>query len=113
MSAGPVDVEIRHNQGEQRYEAWVEGKLAGSAHYRLDDGPVVFTHTEVEPEFEGRGIAGRLAEAALGDARRSGRQVIPLCPYIAGYVRRHPGLVDLVVPASRYRVEPQESGGAG
>jgi predicted GNAT family acetyltransferase len=58
---------------------------------------VVFIHTEVAPEFEGRGVGGALAKGALEDVRAGGQyDVIPLCPFIKGYIEKHPEYADLV-----------------
>jgi len=102
----PADLEIRQNSAENRYEAWLGGRLAGSAFYRLDRDRTVFTHTEVEPEFEGRGVGGALARGALESTRDAGRRVVPLCPFIGSYIARHQEFLDLVVPESRHRVRP-------
>jgi len=62
----------------------------------------VFTHTEIDPAFEGQGLAGVLVQGALADVRASGRRVVPVCPYVAAYVKRHPDdedLVDRATPA--------------
>ena len=58
--------------------------------FRSQDDVIVFTHTEVEPEFEGRGVGGALARAALDDAAARKLTVRPLCPFIAGWIARHP-----------------------
>ena len=79
-----------------RYEAFVGDRLAGLVAYRLRAGQVVFLHTEVMPAFEGRGIGSRLAAGVLDDARARGLAVIPRCPFIAAYIRRHPEYADLV-----------------
>jgi predicted GNAT family acetyltransferase len=87
------------NEGErQRYEIAVAGELAGFVDYRAQGGSVALVHTEVLPQFEGRGLAGRLAEFALEDVRRQGAKVVPTCSYIAKYIRRHPRMQDLVDP---------------
>ena len=57
---------------------------------------IVFVHTEVLPEFGGAGVGSALAAAALDEARRHGLAVIPQCPYIRGYIDRHPDYADLV-----------------
>jgi len=54
------------------------------------------THTVVEPEFEGRGVGGRLARGALDLIRSSGSRVVPLCTFMAAYIERHPDYADLV-----------------
>ncbi|HEX2312263.1 MAG TPA: GNAT family N-acetyltransferase [Thermomonospora sp.] len=88
--------EISENAGESRYEIRVDGRLAGFAEYRTRDGARVFTHTEVDPEFEGRGLGGALARGALDDVRSKGLRAVPLCPFIKGWIERHPDYADLV-----------------
>lgn len=88
-------IEVEHNSGESRFEAELNGKLALLT-YRLRDSSIVFLHTEVPPEFEGRGIGGKLARAGLDYARSSALKVVPKCPFIAEYIRRHPEFEDLL-----------------
>lgn len=90
------EVEITEYPGAGRYEARLGGELAGLVTFRAEPGRVVFEHTETEPAFEGRGVASALAERVLDDARARKETVVPLCPYIAGYIRRHPAYGDLV-----------------
>ena len=86
-----------HRASEQRYVIHVDGELAGSAYYRLADGVVEFTHTEVDDRFEGQGVGSALARAALDDVRRDGsRTVVPSCPFIAAWIDRHPDYQDLL-----------------
>jgi predicted GNAT family acetyltransferase len=94
-------IEVRDNPGAGRYEAIVDGRLAGYAAYHARPGAVAFTHTDVLPRWEGRGIGGRLARAALDDARARGLAVVPRCPFIAAWIRRHPEYEDLVPAESR------------
>ncbi|OYO03972.1 GNAT family N-acetyltransferase [Enemella evansiae] len=92
-----ADVEVRNNPEKKRYEATLDGELAGFAEYQLTDELVVFTHTEVEPRFEGRGIGSALARFALDDVRAEGtRKVLPICPFIKGWIARHEAYVDLI-----------------
>lgn len=83
-----------------RFEVLVDGTSAGLADYRDAEraGAVVrtFFHTEVDPAFEGRGLGGALVRAALDDARARGLRVVPTCPFVAAYIRRHPDDADLV-----------------
>lgn len=88
--------EIRHNPAQHRYEAWVDGGLAGFLSYRRDPDRVAFLHTEVRDELEGRGIGGALVREALDGARAQGEMVAPLCPFVAAYVKRHPDYRDLI-----------------
>jgi predicted GNAT family acetyltransferase len=96
MTDASATAEITDNRAEDRYEARIGGELAGIAVYRLSPDRIVFTHTEVAPEFEGHGVAGQLAKFALDDARARGLQVVARCPYIAEYIRRHPDYKELL-----------------
>jgi len=86
-----ADVDVTNNEAEQRYEARVDGELAGSAYYDTADDLIVFTHTEVDEAFEGHGVGSALARGALDDVRADGRRkVIARCPFIKGWIDRHP-----------------------
>ncbi len=93
---------VRDVPTEKRYEITVDGRRAGFAAYRDrpgGEGPGqrrVFVHTEIHPHLEGQGVAAVLVEAALDDVRRSGRRAVPVCPYVAVYVNRHPEYADIV-----------------
>lgn len=91
-------VETTHNPEESRYEARLDGELAGFAEYVLQGSEsIVFTHTEVDDRFEGKGVGSALARFALDDVRREGsRQVVPRCPFIRGWIEKHPEYADLV-----------------
>ncbi|MFC7581604.1 GNAT family N-acetyltransferase [Schaalia naturae] len=94
-------VEVRDVPERRRFEAAVGGEFAGFAEYELGPDRVVFTHTEVLPPFEGRGVGSALARHALDRVREDGRlRVVPLCPFIKGWVNRHPEYRDLMLPAS-------------
>jgi uncharacterized protein len=85
-----------HSQAGQRFEAAVDGRLA-YLEYRREPGLLDIVHTEVPGEMKGRGVGGTLAEAALRYARENGLRVVPHCPFVAAYIRRHPEHRDLVV----------------
>ncbi len=97
MNINPDDVDVSNNEAEQRYEARVDGRLTILA-YQQEGGRIVYTHTEVPVELEGHGIAGKLTQVALDDARAGRLTVVPRCPYVAGYIQRHPEYQDLVSP---------------
>ncbi len=84
-----------------RYELRLGGRLIGLAAYHRRNGRIAFTHTEVDESCEGRGFGSRLAAVALENAHRQGLEVVPLCPFIAHYIERHPDYEQLV--ASGYR----------
>jgi NAD+ kinase len=79
-----------------RYEVLLGGELAGVLHYRRVDGRIELMHTEVDQAFQGRGLGGRLAAGALADARSRSGLVNVTCPYVAGYLERHPEHRDVV-----------------
>jgi predicted GNAT family acetyltransferase len=85
------------NAAELRYELRLGDSLAGFIAYRREPGTVVLVHTDVDPAFEGRGLGSRLVAGALDDLRERGLKVVPLCPFVARFVRRQPGYADLVV----------------
>lgn len=92
---------VTDNRTESRYEIHVGDQLAGYADYQLDAGRITFTHTEIEPAFEGHGLASRLAAAALDDVRPKGLAVTPQCPFIAEFIESHPEYADLVTRPAR------------
>lgn len=98
-----MDIDIVHDaRGDRgRYRLLVDGVEAGELDYRMDgDGRRVFTHTGVRDEHEGKGLAGKLAERVLTDARAEGLLIVPQCPYVRGYLERHPEHADLVAPGA-------------
>ncbi len=97
MNVNLDDVTVADNKAEQRYEARVDGQLALIAYERAA-AHIVFTHTETPARLEGHGIAGKMARVALEDAREQHLSVIPRCPFVADYIRRHPEYQDLVAP---------------
>ncbi len=82
---------------EQRFEAHdTDGSLLGIAAYDAQGSTVVFTHTEVLPAAEGRGVGSELVRGALDQARASGRDVVALCPFVKAWIARHPDYQDLL-----------------
>ena len=90
---------------QSRYEIILGGEVAGRLHYRRHGGGVNLMHTEIDQAFEGRGLASRLAAGALDDARARATPVTVNCPFVAGYLDRHPEYADLIVPTSRPETE--------
>jgi predicted GNAT family acetyltransferase len=92
------DVEVQNNPEESRYDALLDGELAGVAVYVLQGADsIIFTHTEVDERFEGKGVGSALARFALDDVRRTGeRRVVPRCAFIKGWIDKHPDYQDLV-----------------
>ncbi len=84
-----MNLQIEHRPEQGRFQAMVEGH-ACVADYRLADGVLTITHTEVAPPLSGRGIAGALTQAVLAHAGAQGLKVRPLCSYARSYMQRHP-----------------------
>ena len=91
------DYVVRDNPAKRRYELLFGDELVGEILYRVKPGTVVLLHTEVDASVEGSGLGGRLVADALDDIRSRGLTVVPLCPFVAAYIRRHPEYDDLVV----------------
>ena len=87
---------VADNPAASRYELRVDGELAGYINYHIRDETISLIHTEVNPGFEGGGLAGRLARYALDDARKRQLAVLPFCPYVRSWIKRHPEYADLV-----------------
>ena len=86
---------IRQNDTRNRYEFDVDGGEA-LAFYRLADGVMTFTHTEVPAPLRGRGLGSQMMRAVLQDVRAQGLEVVPRCPFVADYIRRNPEFTDLL-----------------
>lgn len=84
------------NPGRRRFEILIDGEVAGFAAYQLRDDAIVFTHTEVDPAFQGKGIGSQLAAGALDRVRESGGKAVAKCAFIAAYVKQHPEYDDLL-----------------
>lgn len=89
------NIDVSNNTEESQYETTIEGQKAVAA-YALEGDRITFTHTEVPPPLEGRGIASKLVTAALNDCRDRNLRVVPQCAYVAAYIERHPEYRDLV-----------------
>jgi len=86
---------VTNNVGEQRYELAVNGERAIAAYEKRGD-TIVFTHTEVPSELEGKGIGSRLIQGALEDVREKGETIVAECSFVAAYLERHPDQKDLM-----------------
>lgn len=97
MSQTVDDIEVTDNAAKNRYEARIGGELAGYADYLRSEDLVVFTHTVVKPQFEGRGVGSTLVRHALDDIRAEGtRSVEPQCSFVKAWIAKHPEYIPLV-----------------
>jgi predicted GNAT family acetyltransferase len=100
-------VDIANNEADSQWEARLDGELAGYSEYRRRPGRIVFTHTVVEPRFEGKGIGSALVRTEVDDAVANELRIRPICPFVRAWLKRHPeyhGWVDW--PAEK----PEQSG---
>lgn len=89
-------IEVRNAPENSRYEILVDAMFAGSTHYRLHEGSLVFDHTVIKEEFAGQGLASTLVRSALDDVRAQQGRIVPLCEYIAGWLTKNPDYDNLV-----------------
>jgi predicted GNAT family acetyltransferase len=93
---GPNQMDqVRDNRSEQEFELIVDGARAVAA-YQLEGERIVFTHTVVPEEIEGRGVGGKLVRGALDLVRDRGLKVVPQCPFVAAWIGKHPEYRDLL-----------------
>lgn len=88
--------DIRNNEESSQFETTVDGSVAYSAYDLEEDGRMVFTHTVVPDALSGRGIAGELVRHGLEHAKKENLKVVPQCPYVASFIKRHPEYQELV-----------------
>lgn len=88
--------DIRNNEKQSQYETTVDGHTGYAAYDLEDPDRIVFTHTIVPPELEGRGVASAIVKYALEDVRARNLKVVPQCPYVASFIKRHPEYQDLL-----------------
>ena len=95
MDVNLDDVTVIHNEEAHRFEAGIGGLRAFISYSRFP-GRIVYTHAEVPQPLEGQGVAAKLARVALDFARVNDLRVVPLCPYVSSFIRKHPEYQDLV-----------------
>ena len=93
-----MSIEITHEpRGDRgRYHLLVDGAEAGELDYRMDGDVRVYVHTGIRDEFEGRGLASKLAKHVLDEARAEGIAIGATCPYVRSYLQKHPEYQDLL-----------------
>jgi len=88
------ELEIIHNLAENRFETWIEGQLS-KLDYMQDGNTIVMMHVGVYPEHRGQGVAGKITRVALEYAKEKSFRVIPMCSYVAAYIRLNPQYAEL------------------
>ena len=95
MKINVEELEVIHNEAKSRFEVWIDGALS-KLDYMHNGNTLTMTHVGVTPEFRGHGVAGRLTQVALDYAEDKSLRVIPMCPYVVAYIRRHPRYKKLI-----------------
>lgn len=99
--SGDIDgLVVENDEKAQQFRLRVDGQVA-LIEYSRSNGTIIFKHTEVPPALEGKGLAGKLARAALEYARDHKLAVVPRCQYVASYIRKHPEFQPLVKAEER------------
>ena len=90
------ELRVEDNPAKHRYEARAGARVLGFVLYRAQPGRITLIHTEVEPELEHRGVGSQLVAGTLDDIRSRGLTVVPICPFVRAFIRRHPGYAEVV-----------------
>lgn len=91
-----ADITVTRNDERARFEATVDGELAGFSEFKLGEGRIEFTHTEVDDAFEGKGVGSTLVSEALDQVRAAGLDVVASCQFVRSYIERHEEYADLL-----------------
>jgi len=103
IAGSDQQIPVVDNPEASQFEAHVDGHVALVSYIKHGDS-IIFTHTEVPPEHEGKGIGSALIRHALEEARKRSLLVIPKCPFFAAYMQKHEEVQDLLDPAWRTKL---------
>ncbi len=78
------------------YEAFIDGDRVGELAYERVDSTVTALHTEVDPDAGGKGVGSALVRALIDDVRAESASLVPQCPFVASYLKKHPEDADVV-----------------
>lgn len=84
------DYTLIDNVEAKQYEFHVGNYIPKIEYIKTNTGDIYLTHTEVPAELEGKGIGGQLVKKVLSDIEQKGLRLVPLCPFVAGYIQKHP-----------------------
>lgn len=96
MTTDKTGAETAVNQEADRFTICVDGQPVGFAEFADRNGQRVFFHTEVDDEFGGRGLGMIVVGEAVAATKDAGRRVVPVCELVAGYLKKHSELRDIV-----------------
>lgn len=85
-----AEAPVKDNRHHHRFELTVDGKLNIVAYHSVDDETLALTHTEVDPSLEGQGVGSHLVQGVLEFVEQNNLKIVPLCPFVSTYLKRHP-----------------------
>ena len=97
-----MDFELIHNEDGNQYEFHIEGRVA-KIEYILKQPKIYLTHTEVPSSLEKQGIGSQLVLKVLEELKMKELAIVPLCPFVADYIKKHPEWIEIV--DKRYHIK--------
>ena len=88
---------LKVNEALHRLELEVEGSIA-FIEYKLSGDTLFLIHTEVPPALKGKGAASAIVQKALQYAKDNNYKIVPICPFVQSYLKRHTEWDDIVAP---------------
>lgn len=85
-----ADAPVKDNRHRRQFELNLDGKLSIVAYQPVDDETLALTHTEVDPSLEGQGVGSHLVRGVLDYVEQNNLKIVPLCPFVSTYLKRHP-----------------------
>lgn len=98
MTTDKTGAETTVTKEADRFTISVEGRPAGFTQFVDRDGQRVFFHTEVDGDFEGRGLGTIVVGEAVDATRDAGLHIVPVCELVANYLDNHSEFSDVVDP---------------
>lgn len=98
-------VTVTREEAPDRFEIRVDGAVAGFTQFLEVESQRIFFHTEIGEEFGGQGLAGKLVKQALEQTRADGKRIVPVCPYVKGYLQKNSGSEDITDPVRPEAIE--------
>lgn len=97
MANLPYDkIPLIDNHEKKEFELCVEGQIAKIEYVKTKTNKIYLTHTEVPPELEGMGEGNAIVKKVLDKIRRDKIPLVPMCPFVAAYIKRYPDYMDLL-----------------
>ena len=97
-----MSISVVKNNELNRFEIYFDGELAGFVEFKVSNQKISYTHTEIDPEFGGKGLGSQLIKEALDEALEQNLEVAPYCSFVSAYIKKNrEKYLDLVPKSSR------------